>query len=67
MIIAIMGDTFNRYNEMQSQLKIKDHLEFILDNWYLNEYQKDHNKKIKYIFCAFLSKAEGEKETEIIH
>lgn len=41
MLIAIMGDTFSKNNEVQSQIKIKDHLGFVLDNWYLNELQKE--------------------------
>lgn len=36
MLIAIMGDTFNKNNEVEKQLRSKDHLSFVLDNWYLN-------------------------------
>ena len=53
MLIAIMGDTFSKNNEVQNKIKIKDHLGFVLDNWYLNEFQKEKTAQIKYIMSAF--------------
>ena len=53
MLIAIMGDTVSKNNEVQNQIKIKDHLGFVLDNWYLNELQKEKTMQIKYIMSAF--------------
>ena len=53
MLIAIMGDTFAKNNEVQNQIKIRDHLGFVLDNWYLNELQKEKTMQIKYIMSAF--------------
>ena len=46
MLIAIMGDTFSKNNVISNQLKIRDHLQFVLDNWYLNEIHKERTKKI---------------------
>ena len=33
MLIAIMGNTFMQRNEVAEQVKIKDHLAFVIDNW----------------------------------
>lgn len=35
MLIAIMGDTFGRRNEVAEQIRVKDHLAFVIDNWFL--------------------------------
>ena len=65
MLIAIMGDTFAKNNEVQNQIKIKDHLGFVLDNWYLNELQKEKTMQIKYIMSAFAIHDEQD-DTEMI-
>ena len=65
MLIAIMGDTFAKNNEVQNQIKIKDHLGFVLDNWYLNEIQKEKTMQIKYIMSAFAIHDETD-DTEMI-
>ena len=58
MLIAIMGDTFNKNNLVENQLRIKDHLSFVLDNWYLNDigsqkFNFRDKSQIKYIMTAF--------------
>ena len=35
MLIAIMGNTFNVGNESQEQQKYREHLRFVIDNWYM--------------------------------
>ena len=60
MLIVIMGDTFGQRNEIAEQIKIKDHLAFVIDNWYLKDYALGDPKKIKYIITAF--SIEGEQE-----
>ena len=52
MLIAYMGETFGTNNEKGEQIKIKDHLSFVLDNWYLKEYSLGDVKSIKYIIAA---------------
>lgn len=52
MLIAYMGDTFSSNNEVKDQIKIKDHLSFIMDNWYLKEVSLGNIKNIKYIIAA---------------
>ena len=55
MLIAIMGDTFNKNNQVEKQLRCKDHLSFVLDNWYLNKlsFLRWKQKPINYIMTAF--------------
>ena len=53
MLIAIMGDTFGKRNEVAEQIKIKDHLAFVIDNWYLKDYSLGDPKQINYIITAF--------------
>ena len=60
MLIAIMGDTFSRRNEVAEQIKIKDHLAFVIDNWYLQDLAFSigqhfgiNKNQIKYIITAF--------------
>ena len=47
MLIAIMGETFGSRNEVAEQIKIKDHLAFVMDNWYLKDYALGDPKFIK--------------------
>ena len=35
MLIAIMGSTFASRKQVAAEIKIKDHLRFLLDNWHL--------------------------------
>jgi hypothetical protein len=53
MLIAIMGDTFGQRNEVAQQIKIKDHLAFVIDNWYLKDFSLGNIKEINYIITAF--------------
>jgi hypothetical protein len=53
MLIAIMGDTFGNRNEVAAQIKIKDHLAFVIDNWYLKDISLGDIKQINYIITAF--------------
>lgn len=63
MLIAIMGDTFGQRNEVAEQIKIKDHLAFVIDNWYLKDFSLGNIKDINYIITAFsIEAAEDENE-----
>ena len=53
MLIAIMGDTFGQRNLVADQVKMKDHLAFIIDNWYLKDYSLGDTSQIKYVITAF--------------
>ena len=53
MLIAIMGNTFGNRNEVAEQIKIRDHLAFVIDNWYLKDYAIGDSKQLNYIVAAF--------------
>ena len=35
MLIAIMSQTYVERNEVINEIKFKDHLRFVLDNWFI--------------------------------
>ena len=37
MLVAIMSNTFNARQKVGSQISTRDHLKFIVDNWYLKD------------------------------
>ena len=53
MLIAIMGNTFEVFNEVQEQIKYKSHLRFILDNWFLIKAAFPDRDKSNLVFSAF--------------
>ena len=65
MLIAIMGNTFSQRNEVADQIKMKDHLGFVIDNWYLMSYALGDTKQIKYIITAFHANEE-EDDNEML-
>lgn len=53
MLIAIMGNTFTNRSTNIDKIYYRDHLNFVLDNWYLiNTAFGGHLKEVKYIFAA---------------
>ena len=38
MLIAIMGNTFEVGNQSQEQQKYKEHLRFVVDNWFMRKF-----------------------------
>ena len=61
MLIAIMGDTFTKRKQFGKQITLKDHLGYVIDNWYLAE-TFEKRDKIKYIITAY-SAEEAADET----
>jgi len=54
MLIAIMGNTYSNRSEIAEQLRYRDHLRFVLDNWYLKGAAFGGEiGKVKYIIAAF--------------
>jgi len=63
MLIAIMGDTFGKNNEIKEMAQCKSHLRFVIDNWWTNPI-KDRDQ-IQYLICAFL-KDDDNEDSEIL-
>ena len=53
MLIAIMGNTFEIGNQTQEQQKYKEHLRFVVDNWFMRKFAFKHIEKVKYIITTF--------------
>ena len=53
MLIAIMGNTYTVRNEVIEELKYKDHLRFVLDNWFLLPYAFKDITKVQYVIGGF--------------
>jgi len=65
MLIAIMGETFAKNNEIKYKKKIKDHLGFVMDNWqFLNQAIPNH-RQIKYIITAFLQEEQNNETSKL--
>ena len=61
MLIAMMGETFGNFNEIKAQIKVRDHLSFVMDNWYLNGLSIGKDIEfMKYIVTAFLVTGDDE-------
>lgn len=53
MLIAIMGNTFAVRSEIASEIRIRDHLTFVIDNWYLSDLAFTDKNRLKFIVIAF--------------
>ena len=53
MLIAIMGNTFAVRSEIASEIRIRDHLWFVLHNWYLSDLAFEDKNRLKYVITAF--------------
>ena len=54
MLIAIMGNTFENRNHIAHNIRTRDHLKFVIENWELNECF-DNKEQYKYIVTAYKS------------
>ena len=52
MLIALMQKTFASRRLVAEQVKIKDHLKFVLDNWHLMDFALKDKSSVKYIIAA---------------
>lgn len=65
MLIAMMGETFSVFNEVKKQIKVRDHLSFVMDNWYLNRLSLGGKiGRMRFIVSAFFVTG-GECEEEL--
>lgn len=58
MLIAIMGNTFTERSGIADQIRIRDHLKFVVRNWYLNDLAFENKDRLKYIITAFMAHEE---------
>lgn len=56
MLIAIMGETFTENNEVAEQNRIREHLRFVMDQWYKNPPEiKNKDGSANYLVSALLN------------
>lgn len=67
MLIAIMGETFSNRREVTEQIKMKDQLRFVMDNWHWKDHTFKDIKKYKYIIAAFNFEDNKNDKQEISH
>jgi hypothetical protein len=58
MLIAIMGNTFAERSLVAEEIKLKDHLVFVMDNWHLLNYAFSDMNNAKFIIAAFYNNME---------
>ena len=64
MLIAIMADTFAARTEISQEIRIRDHLKFVLKNMYLSDMAFENKDKLKFIVIAFKDKEEQGDDTD---
>ena len=47
-----MGNTFSIRNEIASEIRVRDHLKFVIDNWYLSDLAFENKRKLNFIITA---------------
>ena len=63
MLIAIMGNTFSERQANIDKIYYKDHLSFVLDNWYLIKTAFGGNlRDVKYVVAALAIEEEDEDQ-----
>ena len=55
MLIAIMGETFAKFNEVRHQQNVRNHLRFVVDNMWRDPLE-EQRAKITHLVVAYLVK-----------
>ena len=63
MLIAIMGETFAVNNEVKDIQTLRSHLQFVMDNWWIEPI--DDKQTIKYLITAFKKEDENQEQEMI--
>jgi hypothetical protein len=67
MLIAIMGNTYMSRNEVAHNIRSRDHLKFVIENWELNQYFENRDK-LKYIVTAYkVKELQMDQEAHILN
>jgi len=51
MLVAIMGDSYNRVNEQAENQKYREHLQLCMENTYLIKDKSEAFKDVKYLIA----------------
>ena len=66
MLIAIMGNTFAERSQVAEEIKSKDHLVFVLDNWHLLDKAFTNMKDARYIIAAMYADLDITNEQKVL-
>jgi hypothetical protein len=66
MLVAIMGNTFAERSLVAEEIKLKDHLVFVMDNWHLLNRAFDNIQDARFIIAAFYNKMDHDSDKEIV-
>lgn len=64
MLIAIMGNTFSKREPVRDQIRLRDHLTFVIEHWYMNYlvFNNRDTQRTKYVITAFIADEEDESQ-----
>ena len=66
MLIAIMGNTFAERSLVAEEIKLKDHLVFVMDNWHLMNKAFNNLHNARFIIAAFYNNLDEDSDIEIL-
>ena len=66
MLIAIMSNTFEERKNIGKAIRSKDRLVFIMDNWQLLDLVFKDKTQFKYIFAAFSTNNNEQKDDQAL-
>ena len=66
MLIAIMGNTFAERSQFAEEIKSKDHLVFVLDNWHLLDKAFSNMQDARYIIAAMYADLDITNEQKVL-
>ena len=68
MLIAIMSNTFNERTSVADQIRTREHLNFVLDNWYLSNFifRNDYQNNLRYVVTAFFKDSSIQENQDLI-
>lgn len=62
-----MGNTYMERNVVAHNIRSRDHLKFVIENWELNQYFENRDK-LKYIVTAYkVKELQQDQEAHILH
>ena len=67
ILIAIMGNSFAERNLRTKEIKIRNQLNFVVDNWHLLDISFWETQNIKYVLTALRHDEENEQAEQLQH
>ena len=67
MLIAIMSNTFNERTAVADQIRTREHLNFVLDNWYLSNFifRNEYENNLRYVVTALFKESQEQENKDL--